>query len=440
MTDPSLHRADLSRKTDALAQRLLERLTSEGETADVVASPPGAGKTRLLVKLCVALAGQGKAIGVVCQTNQQANDVAKRLVDETPQCPIVRFLGSSAPADDKIDGTLSVRKTSEFPVGKKVVIGTSAKWSLIGMCDVLDALLVDEAWQMTFSTFLPIMRFTGRFLIIGDPGQLPPVVTTPTERWATSDMPPHVAAPEVLLRDGQIQLHQLPATWRLPHDSAKAIAPFYDFAFESAAQPTERRFSRAGSGPLDDVERALNALNDRSTSLLLVPSPASGTLATGDRVVASAIVQTAVRALETGAVATSRDRAKPRNDILLPQDIGITTSRREMVRAIRDELPSELRTQIRVDTAERWQGSECQLMIIAHPLSSVRVPSEFDLATGRLCVMASRHRCALVVVTRDHVPETLAGHMPSATQPLGQSDTAGRGLFQHRSFWEAISA
>jgi hypothetical protein len=440
MTDPSSHRANLSRKTDELTQTLLERLTSGEETAEVVASPPGAGKTRLLVRLCVALAEQGKAIGVVCQTNQQVNDVAKRLVKETPDCPIIRFLSSTASFSNQIDGTVSIRKASEFPDGKKIVVGTSAKWSLIEKCEVLDALLIDEAWQMTFSTFLPIMRFTGRFLIIGDPGQLPPVVTTSTERWATSAVPPHKAAPELLLRVGGIQMHQLPATWRLPHDSAKAIAPFYDFAFESAAQPTERRFSRAGSGPLDDIERALSVLNDRSTTLLLVSSPSRGTLATGDREVAAMIAQTAVRALETGAVATSRDRAKPRNDILLPQDIGITASRREMVRAIRDELPSELRTQIRVDTAERWQGSECELMIIAHPLSSVRVPSEFDLATGRLCVMASRHRCGLIIVTRDHVPDTLAGHMPSATQPLGQSDTAGRGLFQHRSFWEAISA
>ena len=38
---------------------------------------------------------------------------------------------------------------------------------------------------------------------------------------------------------------------------------------------------------------------------------------------------------------------------------------------------------------------------MVHPLSGVVTPSDFDLETGRLCVMASRHKAGLIVLTRD---------------------------------------
>jgi hypothetical protein len=435
MPDGPALRSELTKAVDGLIHRLLSELRKKDESIAVVASPPGAGKTTTLLRLCHELAKHDSTVGIVCQTNHQANDVARRLAALRPSCPIVRFISTSSPPGPRIDGTLPISRSADFPDGKKIVIGTAAKWSLIDDCKTLDAMLIDEAWQMTHATLLPILRFSGRILMIGDPGQIPPVVPTPTERWETSRNPPHLAAPDVVLRRLQAPKHQLPATWRLPSDSADIIAPFYDFVFGSAAQPGERRFSRAGRGPDDRIDQTLEALHDRSMALLLLPSPRSGTLAIGDREVASAIAATTVRAIETGAVAESTDGAKPIRRVLGPQDIGISATRREMVQAIADALPAELRAKIHVDTAERWQGLECELMIIAHPLSSVRDPSAFDLETGRLCVMASRHRSGLIVVSRDHVPETLATVMPSAEQPLGREDVVGRGLFLHRAFW-----
>ena len=60
-------------------------------------------------------------------------------------------------------------------------------------------------------------------------------------------------------------------------------------------------------------------------------------------------------------------------------------------------------SEVSVDTPERWQGLECKVMVMVHPLSGVVRPSAFDLETGRLCVMASRHKAGLLVVTRDHL-------------------------------------
>jgi hypothetical protein len=77
-------------------------------------------------------------------------------------------------------------------------------------------------------------------------------------------------------------------------------------------------------------------------------------------------------------------------------------------------------------------------MVVIHPLSGQSDPSDFDLNTDRLCVMASRHQVGLVVVSRDHVGATLDAHLPSARQPVGRSDVAGRGHKQNTRFWQAL--
>ena len=64
--------------------------------------------------------------------------------------------------------------------------------------------------------------------------------------------------------------------------------------------------------------------------------------------------------------------------------------------------------------------------------------ADFDLETGRLCVMASRHQVALIVVTRDHVGKTLSSFIPEAAQAPGQPDVVGRGHTAHSIFWNSL--
>jgi len=144
-----------------------------------------------------------------------------------------------------------------------------------------------------------------------------------------------------------------------------------------------------------------------------------------------------VRLLELGCVfsAGPDDVAQPRT--LEPGHIGIVSTHNLMNSAIERALPAKLRTPtgIKITTPERWQGLERPVMIAVHPLSGVTVPSSFDLETGRLCVMASRHQSACIFVSRDHVGETLDTHLPVADQALGRADIVGRGHKQHTDFW-----
>ncbi len=122
-------------------------------------------------------------------------------------------------------------------------------------------------------------------------------------------------------------------------------------------------------------------------------------------------------------------------------DIAISATHRVMNELIAQGLRrSSVLQGVRVDTPERWQGLERLVTIVVHPLSGVLRPSSFDLETGRLCVMASRHQGGLIVVGRDHIGDTLDGLIVAADQPIGRPDVAGRGHQRHLGFWESLEA
>jgi hypothetical protein len=124
---------------------------------------------------------------------------------------------------------------------------------------------------------------------------------------------------------------------------------------------------------------------------------------------------------------------------LQASDIGLCATHRVMNASMQLQLGPKFRA-VGVDTPERWQGLERKVMVIVHPLSGVVHPSAFDLETGRLCVMASRHQVALVVVSRDHLSGTLESHLPSADQPVGRPDVSGRGHHQNMTLWSTLRA
>ena len=433
-TEGEKHRKRLAARMETIADELWAT-ASRTRSVSIVSSPPGAGKTTTLLSICRHAMQARKRIGVACQTNAQADDVCRRLATVIRPDQVYRFVGSGSESPPPFDGCHVVNAAADIAGGPVVVVGTAMKWALIKSAPPIHLCLVDEAWQMAMATFVPLLRFCDRFILIGDPGQIPPVVSAPTQRWETSLNPPHHAAPEVLRTRMDVNAVSLPATWRLPNDTARLIRGFYDFDFESASLPGERKlqFTTGKSGGHRLIDAALDRLMDHSIARVQVPMPTVGGLAQSDPEVAMVVAETVKRALARDATATALDRRVTKK--LEPGDIGVAASHRVMVQAVLSSLPEKLRGAVKVDTAERWQGLERELMVVVHPLSSMENPGEFDLETGRLCVMASRHQSGLVVVGRDHIGRTLDGVLPSATQPLGRPDAVSRGLRQHREFW-----
>jgi superfamily I DNA and/or RNA helicase len=85
--------------------------------------------------------------------------------------------------------------------------------------------------------------------------------------------------------------------------------------------------------------------------------------------------------------------------------VGVTY--RDQRSLIRAGLDAAGLGEVVVDTANRLQGREFAVTVAWHPLSGRRDASAFHLEAGRLCVLASRHRHACVVVCRAGVREQL---------------------------------
>jgi hypothetical protein len=418
----------------SLQHQLVEHFTNGGQLA-VVKAPPGSGKTFTLIEVLSVLVAAGQRVAVAAQTNSQADDISMRLARDHPEVATSRFSskGSTPPAGFPA-AVGWVIATAGLPTEPGVTVATTAKWSLTDVAMPYDLLAVDEAWQMAWADLMQCALLSERFLMIGDPGQIPPVVTIDVRRWETSPRAPHEAAPEVVLAEAALGrgrfVGSLPACRRLPHESVEFVRPFYDFDFQAYVKP--------GSRGVDlPAGHALDALADGRPILLTLPTPAHGPPIEVDHELAGAAARVVADLLDSGAEVrngTSGNQAR----LLTPADIGVSSSHRVMNAAIAKELAIWGGT-VRVDTPERWQGLERPVMIAVHPLSGVTDPTAFDLETGRLCVMVSRHQSALIMLARDHVGWTLADFVPSAEQAPGRPDVVGRGHDAHVRFWRALA-
>lgn len=414
---------------DSLREDLTTYFSDGGRVA-VVKAPPGSGKTHTLIEVLSALTADGMRISVAAQTNSQADDICLRWAKDHPEVHVSRFSskGLRAP-DDFPAGVAWVTDKKELPQGPGVTVATTAKWSLTDLSAPYDLLAIDEAWQMSWADLMQCALVSEKFLMIGDPGQIPPVVPIDARRWETSPRAPHGAAPEVVLGEPGLEsvrfVGSLPACRRLPSEAVDFVKPFYDFDFDAYVPMGERGLELAnGWGEALAAGRPL---------ALTIPTPEHGPPIEVDHEIAQAVAKVVSELLDGEATLRKSGSKSP----LTPADIGVTSSHRVMNSAISAAL-GPATNQVRVDTPERWQGLERPVMIAVHPLSGVAEPSAFDLETGRLCVMASRHQCGFILLTRDHVGETLRSYVPSAEQAPGRPDTVGRGHDAHLRFWNQL--
>ena len=399
--------AEAARVVDAV----LRDLVTGDHRGVVVDSPPGAGKSTLVVRAAAELAATGTPLMVVAQTNEQVDDLIERLGARSPAITVGRLSAVD------YEPTARVRAHPRCRVGAKVAelgtpavtIGTAAKWATV-IEGTWPWAIVDEAYQMRSDALLRVAARFERALFVGDPGQLDPFSTVEVDRWTGLSWDPMQSAVAVLLRHNPgLPVHRLPVSWRLPHTAAPVVAEaFYPFTgFRSGTGPGERslRFGTPASGPLDEV---LDVAAE--TGWALREMPARFTIRT-DAEAAAACAALAGRALVRKAIASSESGAAP----LTAERIAIGAAHRDQVATIRSLLPPEA-TGVTVDTANRLQGREYDLTVVLHPLSGRRDATAFHLESGRLCVLTSRHRHACVVVARAGIDELLDAH-PS-TEPL----------------------
>ncbi|WP_406037299.1 AAA family ATPase [Micromonospora sp. NBC_00898] len=384
---------------------VLADLRSGAHRGVVVDSPPGAGKSTLVVRAAVDLAAAGEPLVIIAQTNEQVDDLIDRLARKAPELRIGRLSAADYRPSDRVKDHDMVRVAAKVADlgGPAVIIGTAAKWATVAE-GCWPWAIVDEAYQMRSDALLRVAGRFERALFVGDPGQLDPFSTVETARWTGLTWDPMQSAVAVLLRHNpELPVHRLPVSWRLPATAAPVVAAaFYPFTgFRSGTEWADRALSFTEAGPGDGYDAAVDVA--AASGWALYELPARHTLRT-DAEAAAACAELALRVLRRGAVAVSEQA--PDGVPVTADRIAVGAAHRDQVAAIRSQLGAA-GAGITVDTANRLQGREYDVTIVLHPLSGRRDATAFHLESGRLCVLASRHRHACVVVARAGIAELL---------------------------------
>jgi len=408
---------------EARAQEAIRQVLGtqwDGEPAVRLDSPPGAGKTGVVERLAAqSLGTMNERCMIATQTNEQAFDLARRIATNYPRLNAYLFARKdlATPQDLSALANLTiVRSKDDLPQGPCIAISNAVKWSwLKGSVPSFDLQIIDEAFQLPDYRFQQIVGLARRFALVGDPGQIAPVVTCEIERWKCDKAGPHVACPFALTeRFPQVVRLTLPVSRRLVPDTVRFVQPaFYpSLQFEALAAPGSRSLTLTLPVARKPIDAALDIVRG-GASLVSVELPPRIT-GEVDEELSQTIVSIIERLVERRAGLLIGDQPSPVD----ANSIGVVCAHVSQVSAVRERLPRSL-SGVFVETRDRFQGLERPLMIVHHPLSGRADASEFHLDAGRLCVMMSRHCVACWLISRSGVEERLLRHAPAGDRVLG---------------------
>jgi hypothetical protein len=427
-------------------ERVLDILLRRGAPCLIVDSPPGAGKTHL-VEAVVAVTAQHLRlrVAVAVPQNEQVFDLLRRLAAHFPFMGVQPFLSESRSLPAELAALPELLPTAthvqQLRVPHGVVVGTVAKFVTSSLAlgpRAFDVLICDEAYQVAFRDFAPLSMLAAQVLLVGDPGQLPPLVKVDTGPFEAAPVKVHWPAPQELVRRfPEVDIVRLPVTRRLPQDTVDLIQPSHypNLPFVSAAPADERRLRCALDGLGDPVDEALRMLAAGATLVgILLPEreyPVDDVDDDVGAMMAHVVDRMLKRQIEMGGTR------------LLPRDIGCSdahvASNAAVARHLRSRhIPTD---EVIAETPEQWQGLQRALMVVKHPLSGRRRLDAFDLDPGRWCVMLSRHLGGCMIVGRDGIGAVLEKHQHDcATRPMQATDLEWIGWQAHSALWRQLES
>ena len=270
----------------------------------------------------------------------------------------------------------------------------------------VDVLVVDEAYQAVFAQVAQAAEKATQIFMVGDPGQIGPVVQTDTTAWANMAAGPHMRAPEVFAQDSDAFVLRLPSTYRLGQVTADAIAPLYDFPFTSA-RPERYLTDKTGQRLPEITPMLVESTGEFDMELL------------------STVAQEAVKFI--GMQVTEITPDGPVSRALDGSDIAVVVARSGQESAVNAMLRRQgAHTEdISVGTADRLQGGQWHAVVALDPLVGSDQVDDFRTGPGRLCVMCSRHSARMIFMHDGRWEESL-------NSDLADPEAAAKGLAVRR--------
>jgi hypothetical protein len=425
-----------------------QMIAASQQGAVILKAIAGGGKSTFITETVGHLVGEARVV-VSAPTNEQVFALVGAIARTHPALTVhyVPANGIELPPAHRLPNVRVVN--AQRARGQQLVLGTLDKLGDAFSRNDLsssDCLIIDEAYQADSSRYHRAADLAHVHLLVGDAGQIAPFTTvTEALRWRGLPEDPVRTAVNVVSDNPAIdtRVHYFPITRRLDARSAVAARSFYDadHEFEAAVPLGVRSLTWSGPRPLGARERRLDdALSVAgSEGFCLLELPAAVTPAV-DLEIVQVVADLVCRALHPSRPADAVCERHPSGIRLAAHRVAVGASHNDQVRALRRELAARGHDEVIVETANRLQGLEFDLVIAWHPLAGLHALDGFHLESGRLCVMATRHRHACVVVGRAGDRQLLEGIPPSGDAWLGRDDEPILdGWDAHRAFYESLA-
>jgi hypothetical protein len=416
------------------------------EHATVLKAPAGAGKSGTVALTIGPARRHRMRLAIATPTNDQAFALVGRIAASYPTQTITFVPASNISLPEHIARLPNVAQVEAAQAnGASVIVGTLSKLGdafCRGTLTPVDGLVMDEAFQADSSRYYGIADLAPTHLLVGDSGQLNPFSTMPDPyRWRGLPEDPLQTAVGVLLRnhDTRAVVHNLPITRRLDHRAAPVIRAFYpDLSFETAVLPGVRKLRLDPATTTSRTTRLIDqALEVASRSgwahVELPPAP----VLQADPEMIDLIIALVRRLFERHP--QLRCERNPSWTDLQPRGLAIGVSHNDQKDLLRFRLDGAGFPQVVVETANKLQGLEFELVIAWHPLAGIPEPDEFHLDPGRLCVLLTRHRHSCIVLGRASDRHLLDALPPATPAFLGwDPDAILDGWEVHRAVFRMI--
>jgi DNA replication ATP-dependent helicase Dna2 len=345
----------------------------------LIQGPPGTGKTLMLAHLARLLVKDGKRVFVTALTHRAIHNALNKIAKVDESIPICK-IGEDRHATDLVTPNFNNFKTSRFgEINGGYVIGATpfARQTKRLSGVEFDVVLFDEASQITLPLAIMGMLAGSKYVFIGDENQLPPVTIFSEEEATQTSIFNYLS--------GQGNETMLNITYRLNDVLTQwPSRNFYHNELRASENAAPRRLNLSPEPTKWDLVLApespvvfLDLCHQNST----VRSPME-----------AHVVLELVLSLLTREVS--------------PDEIGVVVPYRAQSRLIRSLLrrtleDSEVFNKIVVDTVERMQGQEREVILVSFTTASPKFAAQvadFLFSPNRLNVAVTRPRSKLILV------------------------------------------
>lgn len=342
-----------------------------------IQGPPGAGKTFTAAQMIDALVRAKKKVGITANSHK----VIRNLLDKVVATGAISCIQKMSEKIAEVPGirfeTDNEKTLAAIGTTCQVAAGTAWLWSRKDATEIVDALFIDEAAQMSLANALAVAQSCKTLVLLGDPQQLEqPIQGSHPEGTDVSALDHILQGAPTIAEDQGLFLNE---TWRLHPD----ICDFTSELFYAGRLGCRADLTR---------QRVVSTSRVSGTGLrfLSVAHQGNQNVSAEEAAEAQRLVE---EILASKATWIDRDGCERPISI---EDILIIAPYNSQVFEIQRRLRSA-----RVGTVDKFQGQEAPIVIYSVTTSShADAPRgmEFLYSLNRLNVAVSRAKCICVLV------------------------------------------